>query len=183
MLRWTSPAPSWGSKSPEGTIDPFTSIPQLSIVNSQSSILISISRQRLELCSAAGELLFAAPCSTGATGTGSEEGSGRTPLGKFCIYSKHGENAPLLTVFRARTPVGLHPAASQGEDAILSRILTLHGLEPHNANTRARYIYIHGTADTARLGIPVSHGCIRLSPQDTATLFDLVPLGTQVTIS
>ena len=129
-------------------------------------------------------LLFAAPCSTGANGTGCVEGSGCTPLGRFCIYSKHGENAPLNTVFRARTPVGLHPHASQGvQDVILSRILTLHGLEPHNANTRARYIYIHGTADTARLGSPVSHGCIRLSPQDAATLFNLIPLGTQVCIS
>jgi lipoprotein-anchoring transpeptidase ErfK/SrfK len=155
----------------------------LSIVNSQSSILISISHQRLELRSAAGELLFTAPCSTGAAGTGSEPGSGRTPLGRFVIYSKHGENAPLLTVFRARVPVGLHPAASRGEDAILSRILTLHGLEPQNANTLSRFIYIHGTADIAQLGTPVSHGCIRLSPQDAATLFELVPLGTLVIIA
>ena len=148
------------------------------------TIHISISSQRLELRDAAGALLLSAVCSTGANGTGSEEGSGRTPLGRFCIYSKHGENAPLNTVFRARTPVGLHPHASQGvQDVILSRILTLHGLEEHNANTRARYIYIHGTADTAHLGSPVSHGCIRLSPQDAATLFDLVPLGTQVCIS
>lgn len=146
-------------------------------------IFISISRQRLELRSAAGGLLFAAPCSTGAAGTGSKEGSGCTPLGHFIIYSKHGENAPLLTVFRARTPVGLHPAASLGEDAILSRILTLHGLERHNANTRARYIYIHGTADTASLGTPVSHGCIRLSPQDAAILFEMVSLCTPVLIA
>ena len=155
----------------------------MSILNRPSSIRISIARQQLELRSAAGELLFAAPCSTGAAGTGSAMNSGRTPLGNFIIYSKHGENAPLLTVFRARTPVGLHPAASRGEDAILSRILTLHGIEPHNANTRARFIYIHGTADTARLGTPVSHGCIRLSPQDAATLFDLTPLGTPVCIA
>ena len=79
--------------------------------------------------------------------------------------------------------MGAYPAASQGEDAILSRILTLRGLEPHNANTLSRFIYIHGTADTARLGTPVSHGCIRLSPQDAATLFDLVPLHTPVIIS
>lgn len=146
-------------------------------------IRVSVAAQRLELRSDSGELLFAAPCSTGAAGTGSEEGSGRTPLGRFCICSKHGENAPLLTVFRGRLPVGLHPQASRGEDAILARILCLHGLEPHNANTRARFIYIHGTADTVRLGTPVSHGCIRLSPQDAATLFDLVPLGTIVHIS
>ena len=146
------------------------------------SIHIDIATQRLELRSDEGAVLFAAPCSTGAAGTGSEEGSGRTPLGRFCICSMHGENAPLHTVFRARIPVGTWPAAAQGEDAILSRILCLHGLEPHNANTRARYIYIHGTADTARLGTPVSHGCIRLSPQDAATLFDLAPIGTQVII-
>ena len=107
----------------------------------------------------------------------------RTPTGLFEICSLHGENAPLMTVFRGRRPVGTYPAAARGEDAILSRILTLHGIEPHNANTRARFIYIHGTADTARLGTPVSHGCIRLSPQDAATLFDLTPLGTPVCIA
>lgn len=148
-----------------------------------NTIHISVADQRLELRSAAGEVLFSAPCSTGAAGTGCEPGSGRTPLGRFCIYSKHGENAPLATVFRARIPVGLHPAASRGEDAILSRILTLEGLESHNTNTRARYIYIHGTADVARLGTPVSHGCIRLSPRDAATLFELAPLRTPVFIA
>ena len=147
------------------------------------TIHIDIPTQRLELRDATGKPLFAATCSTGSAGTGSEPGSGRTPLGHFEICSKHGENAPLATVFRGRLPVGLHPEASQGEDAILARILCLHGLEPHNANTRSRYIYIHGTADTARLGTPVSHGCIRLSPQDAAELFELVPLGTRVYIS
>lgn len=147
------------------------------------TIHIDIPTQRLELRDATGKPLFAATCSTGAAGTGSEPGSGQTPLGRFEICSKHGENAPLSTVFRGRLPVGLHPAASQGEDAILARILCLHGLEAHNANTRSRYIYIHGTADTARLGTPVSHGCIRLSPEDAARLFELVSLGTRVFIA
>ena len=147
-----------------------------------NTIHISVAEQRLELRTAAGGVLFSAPCSTGAAGTGSAPGSGCTPLGRFAIHSKHGENAPLLTVFRGRLPVGLHPAASRGEDAILSRILTLRGLEPHNANTLSRFIYIHGTADVEQLGTPVSHGCIRLSSQDAATLFDLVPLHTPVLI-
>ena len=148
-----------------------------------NNIHIDVATQRLELRGDEGAVLFAAPCSTGAAGTGSEEGSGRTPLGRFCICSMHGENAPLHTVFRARIPVGTWPAAAGGEDAILSRILCLHGLEPHNANTRARYIYIHGTADTGRLGTPVSHGCIRLSPQDAATLYGMVSPGTPVHIA
>lgn len=125
---------------------------------------------------------FAAPVSTGASGVGSEIGSGCTPLGRFLICSKHGENAPLNAVFRARIPIGTYPAAARGEDAILARILCLDGLETTNANTRSRYIYIHGTNEVEQLGTPASHGCIRLSPQDAATLFDLVPLGTQVLI-
>ena len=87
-----------------------------------------------------------------------------------------------MTVFRGRLPVGTYPAAARGEDAILTRILTLHGLEDHNANTRERYIYIHGTNETDLLGTPASHGCIRLSPTDMLTLYKQVRLGTRVLI-
>ena len=139
-------------------------------------ITVSVSEQKLRL----GQLCF--DCSTGKAGVGTEPGSGRTPLGRFEICSMHGENAPLLTVFRGRIPVGLYPEAARGEDAILTRILALHGLEPHNANTRSRYIYIHGTNETERLGTPASHGCIRLSPQDMLTLFEQVHIGTPVCI-
>ena len=65
----------------------------------------------------------------------------------------------------------------------MSRILTLEGLEPHNANTRSRYIYIHGTNEVDKIGTPVSHGCIRLTPEDMLTLFELCPIGTQVHIN
>lgn len=140
------------------------------------TIHVSVSKQRLTY----GD--FSAPVSTGAAGVGTEEGSGRTPMGRFRICSKHGENAPLNTVFRARIPVGVYPVAVRGDDAILARILCLDGLEPANANTRSRYIYIHGTNEVEKLGSPASHGCIRLSPQDAATLFDLVPLGTEMLI-
>ena len=33
---------------------------------------------------------------------------------------------------------------------------------------------IHGSYQTARLGRPASHGCVRLAPQNAATLFSLV---------
>lgn len=33
---------------------------------------------------------------------------------------------------------------------------------------------IHGSTEVSRLGRPASHGCIRLSPQNAATLFELV---------
>ncbi len=145
-------------------------------------IQINAAAQMLCLLDAAGHPLFSAPVSTGKAGLGCEEGSGRTPTGRFAICSLHGENAPLMTVFRGRLPVGLYPEAAQGEDAILTRILALEGLEPHNANTRARYIYIHGTHEVDKLGSPASHGCIRLAPQAMRKLFSLVHLGMEVSI-
>jgi hypothetical protein len=33
---------------------------------------------------------------------------------------------------------------------------------------------IHGTQEVRRLGSPASHGCVRLAPQNAATLFGLV---------
>ncbi len=146
-------------------------------------IEIDTTRQRLRLLGGAGELLLEAPVSTGKAGLGTEEGSGRTPTGRFAVYSLHGENAPLLTVFRARLPVGTWPEAARGDDAILTRILTLEGLEPDNANTRARYIYIHGTNEVEKLGQPASHGCIRLAPQAMRALFEHAFPGMEVLIN
>ena len=147
---------------------------------SAAHLLIDTAAQRLQLVG--GEVAFSAPISTGRAGLGSEAGSGRTPTGRFCIYSLHGENAPEMTVLRSRMPVGLWPEAAEGEDAVLARVLTLDGLEPGNANTRERYIYIHGTADVEHLGQPVSHGCIRLSPRDMVRLFAFVQPGMGVII-
>lgn len=121
--------------------------------------------------------------STGRAGIGFGTGSGKTPTGRFAVCPKHGENAPLATVFRGRLPVGRWPEATRGNDAILARILCLDGLDAANANTRASYIYIHGTCDTASLGLPVSYGCIRMAPADVAELYALVPLGADVVMN
>ena len=49
-------------------------------------------------------------------------------------------------------------------------------------DTMRRYIYIHGTPDTEPMGIPKSHGCIRMRNEDIIQLFDLVPVYTPVII-
>lgn len=41
---------------------------------------------------------------------------------------------------------------------------------------------IHGTNEPAGVGMRVSHGCIRMFPQDVAALFEMVGPGTPVTI-
>jgi len=35
-------------------------------------------------------------------------------------------------------------------------------LDEHNANTRDRLIYIHGTKHEGKIGNPASHGCMQM---------------------
>ena len=64
----------------------------------------------------------------------------------------------------------------------MTRILWLDGIEPGNANTYDRYIYIHGTNHEDQIGRPASHGCVRMKNADVAELFRRVAVGTPVII-
>jgi L,D-transpeptidase YbiS len=144
-------------------------------------IRISVRDQRLDLLS--GEnVLSSYPVSTSRFGLGSEDGSMKTPLGKFKIGEKIGHGLPVGTVFRSRIPFAPEEATPPTDDQVLSRILWLEGLEEHNANTRDRFIYIHGTNHEEEIGQAASHGCIRMKNADLVALFDQVPLGTEVRI-
>ena len=90
-----------------------------------------------------------------------------------------GDGEPLGTVFRSRLPTGENGLGAPDEDLILTRILWLEGAEPHNANTRERYIYIHGTNHEALIGEPASHGCVRMRNADIVELFGMVAPGTR----
>ncbi len=130
---------------------------------SQSTRLeISIDRQTLDLYTN-GLHSRTFQVSTSEKGMGFTEGSLRTPTGRFVISQKIGDGEALYTKFNARVPIGLwdHEEKSN-EDLILTRILRLEGIDPENANTLDRYIYIHGTNREDLIGIPSSHGCIRL---------------------
>jgi hypothetical protein len=122
------------------------------------------------------------PVSTSRFGVGQAPGSFQTPLGRFRIYQKIGGDQPLNTVFRGRVPVPSPSDWEKERDLITSRILWLDGLEPHNENTRERFIYIHGTNEEHLIGQPASHGCVRMRNADVARLFDLVEPGTEVEI-
>ena len=110
-------------------------------------------------------------------------GSHRTPLGTFRVGEMIGDGEPLGAVFRGRKLTGESGLGAQGEDLVLTRILWLEGVEEHNANTRDRYIYIHGTNDEARIGEAASHGCVRMRNADVVELFGWVTPGTQVRIA
>ena len=120
--------------------------------------------------------------STAANGPGTLENSHCTPTGRFRIAEKFGAGEPAWAEFRSRKPTGEIAAPGGAADRILTRILWLDGLDPDNANTHSRYIYIHGTNQEDQIGKPVSHGCIRMRNADVAALFDLVEVGTPVRI-
>jgi len=142
-------------------------------------IVIDSKKQLLKFLSEEREI-FSAPVSTSRAGLGFEPGSLKTPTGLFRIHEKIGENARSGTVFEGRVPIA--EAAECNDDLITSRILWLDGLEKENANTKERYIYIHGTNQENLIGQPVSHGCIRMRNEDIVRLFDLVAVDTPVEI-
>jgi L,D-transpeptidase YbiS len=140
----------------------------------------------------ADELLKTYKVSTAANGLGVEEGSHCTPAGRLKVAEKIGAGAAVGTVFRSRVATGEvwpdsvkkieTPEEPDSSDLILTRILWLDGLEPSNANTKERFIYLHGTNHEAALGQPVSHGCIRFSNKDIVEVFDLLDVGSAVLV-
>ena len=155
-------------------------------------ITIHIATQQLELFDDAGKLLRRYAVSTAAKGVGEESGSCCTPRGRHGIRAKIGAGQPENAVFVGRRPTGEIYTPELGaqfpeRDWILTRILWLSGCEPGfnrlgKSDTMRRYIYIHGTPDSTQLGIPDSHGCIRMRNADLVELFDRVPAGTAVEI-
>ena len=145
-------------------------------------ILVHIPSQTLDLLDDAGKLLRRYACSTSKFGPGFEPGSNKTPTGRFRIAEKHGHNAEAGMIFRSRKATGEFGSAKDDADHVQTRILWLDGVDPENANTKDRYIYIHGTNAEDHLGTPASHGCVRLSDTDVVDLFDLVPEGAEVAI-
>ncbi len=149
---------------------------------SENSLHISIAAQTLEVRTAVGELVRRFPVSTSRFGLGTEPGSFCTPLGRFRIGAKIGGGAELGAIFKGREPTGGNGLGATEENLVLTRILWLEGLEPHNANTRDRYIYIHGTNREETIGQPASHGCVLLRNADVAELYEMVAAGTEVRI-
>ncbi|MBM3350930.1 MAG: L,D-transpeptidase [Betaproteobacteria bacterium] len=156
-------------------------------------IEISISQQTLTLFNHLGSVKAKYSVSTATNGIGCEKNSGCTPLGEHIIRAKIGVDAPLNAVFVGRRVTGEiwspELAAQFPErDWILTRILWLSGREIGknrlgNVDSMQRYIYIHGTPDAEPMGVPCSHGCVRMRNADVVQLFDQVDIGTSVQIA
>lgn len=155
-------------------------------------IRISLMQQSLELFDNAGALLRRYSVSTARNGAGEINGSGGTPRGRHIVRAKVGAGETANAVFKGRRPTGeiwspQLAAEFPERDWILTRILWLSGKEPGRnrlgeVDTMRRYIYLHGCPDSAPIGTPHSHGCVRMRNSDIIELFDLVPPYTTVDI-
>jgi lipoprotein-anchoring transpeptidase ErfK/SrfK len=158
----------------------------------ERKIKIDISNQTLSLYQGNTQV-SSYPVSTSKDGPGEEIDSGCTPRGLHRIKIKIGDGLPLNSVFVGRRPTDEIYTDELAEnnperDWILTRIIWLTGLEPGrnrggNQDTLRRYIYIHGCPDSEPMGIPASHGCIRMRNGDLLDLFELVDEDTLVEIS
>jgi len=155
-------------------------------------IEVSIAEQRLRLRDA-GQVLLEASVATARNGPGERSGSECTPRGWHLVRAKIGAGCAPDTVFVGRRLSGeiYKPALRRQfpeRDWILTRILWLSGLEPGRnrlgeVDTMRRYIYIHGAPDDDPMGVPSSHGCIKMRNDDVIALFERVAVGTRVLVT
>ncbi len=139
-----------------------------------------------------GQLQLRLAVSTALNGAGEQSGSNCTPRGRHQVRARIGEGLPSGAVLRGRRWTGevWSPELDRqfpGRDWILTRILWLSGCEPGinrlgAVDTFRRYIYLHGTPEREPLGVPLSHGCVRLHSADLLQLFPRVPLHCAVLI-
>jgi L,D-transpeptidase ErfK/SrfK len=102
-----------------------------------------------------------------------------TPLGRTTIVSK-AKDAPWIPPKSVREEhekrgEPLPAIVPGGADNPMGRYKMALGI-PGGA-----YL-IHGTNKPAGIGMQVTHGCMRLYPEDIETLYGMVPIGTPVTI-
>src|SRR5579862_4247142 len=101
----------------------------------------------------------------------------RTPLGLTRVIAKQ------------KDPTWYPPESVRKEHAAAGDPLPA-SVPPGPANPLGQYAMrlaagngtylIHGTNNPIAVGLPVTHGCIRMYPDDVAALFPLVPVGTPV---
>jgi lipoprotein-anchoring transpeptidase ErfK/SrfK len=125
-------------------------------------------------------------------GAGSKNGSKKTPLGLHKIKEKYGEKTPINgrmvgRIFYGKIATIYNDTTKSKTDDVTSRILWLEGVEQgknkgEGIDSYKRYIYIHGTSEEGRLGMPASHGCIRMKNKDVIDLYKIVEVGTLVLI-
>lgn len=157
----------------------------------ENLIVVNIAEQRLQL-QAGDSLLMDVQIATASNGVGEQMSSECTPRGWHQVRAMVGAGAQNNAVFVGRRNTGerYSPELRQefpDRDWILTRILWLSGLQPGKnrlgrVDTMRRYIYIHGCPEEDAMGVPSSHGCVKMRNADVIKLFNAIVPGTRVYI-
>lgn len=150
--------------------------------STDSFIIVSVTYQLMILCDRHGNINAMYPVSTSRYGIGNIENSNKTPLGAHAIKYMTGEGVPAGGIFRFRQYTGkiadiYSDMTDTEDDYVTTRIMHLEGMEEGinrggNVDSYERHIYIHGTHEEGRIGIPSSHGCIRMHNNDVIELYE-----------
>lgn len=132
----------------------------------RKGIVINLAEQRLYYFRRAGENVLSYPVGIGDSGW-------ETPVGATRVRGKR------------TNPTWIPPTSIRAQHPDLPA-----AIPPGPANPLGAFALdlawpgyvIHGTNKPAGIGRRVSHGCIRLYPEDIAQLYSMVPIGTPVAI-
>ncbi|GAB3673416.1 L,D-transpeptidase family protein [Salinisphaera aquimarina] len=137
-------------------------------------IVINIPEMRVYYYPAKGSK-YAGKVVTYPLGIGREGWS--TPLGKTTVVRKKANPTwtppASIRAEHAKSGDSLPAVVAAGPDNPLGQHALYLGIPSY---------LLHGTNKPAGIGLKVSHGCIRLYPEDIAALFGMVPVGTPVDI-
>ncbi|MFQ5772955.1 MAG: L,D-transpeptidase family protein [Kiloniellaceae bacterium] len=132
----------------------------------RDGIVINLAEQRLYYFSGPGEPVMSFPIGIGRQGW-------ETPLGRTEVVGKR------------TNPTWIPPPSIRAEQPDLPAAVPPGPNNPLGAyalDLGWRGFVIHGTNKPDGIGRRVSHGCIRLYPEDIARLFERVTVGTRVTV-
>jgi len=143
-------------------------------------LLVDGTRQRFYLKKSSSSSEMSGLVSTGRKGLGNENNSGKTSTGLMQVMKIHGTGLESGTVLVGREPTvppivlgPRQPSPRTNHTAeVVTRAITLTGLETANRNVKSRNIYLHGTNREQHLGRPASGGCIRMKSSDVIKLAD-----------
>jgi lipoprotein-anchoring transpeptidase ErfK/SrfK len=149
----------------------------LTLMQQEGLQLVLDRRHRQLMLLENGELLRRYPAAVGTAGW-------ETPAGRFQVLEKYAN------------PVWEHPGNGRqvgpgGDNPLGTRWIGFHrDCQPRKGWDGERYLQVsgctvagfHGTPHRWTVGRAVSHGCVRLYEEDVQELFELVRVGTPVTV-
>ena len=154
----SSAAAKAASSAPTPQVSLKTAAAQVSLANAAPPLLIdvSLSAQRVTVYDIEGRIVKQFVCSTGSKGH-------ETPTGIFSVQA-HGKSFFSKSIQEG----GYYWTQFDGD-------FLFHSV-PFDKNRQME------PAEAAKIGTPVSHGCVRLLLEDAKWIYDNIPIGTVVTI-